>query len=166
MPIWSWIKRVQAAFSGRPGTTALPSEKIREIKLLANAMPDNGAAPELCFIGRTLVEVEEEWDDELNLPLRPNSIGLVNRVAIYEKHDQADSASFVAEQFRYNVGPVITPPGVQKEKLFVSLAQEFSSFDEAVDWILSSEMVSQVNVQESFTGQVESYRRKNQLPRS
>ena len=128
MPFWSWIKRLKATLSERPGTAASPPEEFREIRLQRTAPPGSEQAPELCFVGRKLIEVEEEWDNELNIPLRPNSIGLVNRLAIYEERDEAVSRCFVAEQLRFNVGPVITPPGVPKHELFVSLSQQFSSF--------------------------------------
>jgi len=149
MSIWSWIKRVKA----------LPSEEIR-----GNALPTgNTSTSELRFSGVKLIAVEEEWDDERNLPLRPDSIGLCNRLAIYQKQEEANPARFVAEQLRYNVGPVIVPLGKPREDVFVSFSEEFSSFEEAVEWILAGQMVSEGNLRESFSKEVEIYRRKYSL---
>lgn len=154
--IQTLIERIKTFLFEQPGSDAVPSQEVREIHVSGNAPLGAEAAPVLSFVGRLLIEVEQEWDDERNTPLRPGTIGLVNRLAIYRKEDAADQASFVAEQQRYSVGPVIVSPEMHEEVL-VSLAAEFTSFNEAVDWIYSGDMVNEGTLRESLKSKVQNF---------
>lgn len=109
---------------------------------------NNTLPKDLVFRGRTLLEVEDVWNDQRTYGTRFDG-EIHNRLAIYEA---LDPPRYIAEQLRYNGRVLLLDPEMVHDHPlpFLSFSQRFATLEEAVNWIARSEMISEGSLRDVF----------------
>jgi hypothetical protein len=124
---------------------------------------NNTCEKDLRFRGWILVEVENIWKDERTTGTRFDG-EILNRLAIYETCAAGKVKPFVGEQLRYNPRVLLLLPFQQGDLPFMSLAGEFDSFDDAVEWIEAGQMIHGSGLRGAFEKDVARCRSGAKLP--
>ena len=110
----------------------------------------------LRFHGHVVLHIQVVWNNELTRGTRIDG-EIYNRLSIYKK----SSKGYVAEQYRFNDRVIVLSPELVRLAAanqgvpFISLAEEFLTLEEAIDWIRQGDIYQDDQVPQIFDKEVE-----------